>query len=305
MARIRWRHFAPKTWIDLVAMLFTVVMIPVAFFHGVFYIAPSVWPTHTDALREANGTAYALNVGLMTLLLVGGLANLWLTVTVDTGCGRVALPVVAQPGWHFCPYCQHYAPPRAHHCGSCARCILRHDHHCFFAGKCIGYHNHRYFLSFLIYVLCGGVYATLLSFWAISMEVGGAWWRVLPALVFPVLMWVLQMVPANVLVMLLTSLAIFVTLGAGALLALQLVQVWYGQTFWELRHKVCRYDQGLLGNVREVLGARWWVAWLVPLASSALPGDGAHFPPLDHTPLGHMTPSTAPATEQRRGRKPV
>ena len=305
----RWlRELFPPTILDSLAMIFTLVMIPVAYLYGVFYIAPTIWPTHTDELRAANGSAYALHVVIMTLLLVHGLASLWWTVSVDSSCRAVSLPVVAQPGWNFCPYCQHFAPPRAHHCSSCTRCILRQDHHCFFSGKCVGHLNHRYFLSFLLCVSVAGLYAVVLSLRTLALMVGGAWWQVVPALMFPVLMWMLQMVPASPPVMMLTSLAIFVTLGAGALLGLQLAQLWHGQTFWEFRHKVLRYDQGLLGNVREVLGVRWWLALVLPLVPSPLPGNGTHYPPLDPTPPSNHLDGATPTPKLSlggRGRKQV
>ena len=280
---MRLRDFVPKNAIDGLAMGFTFIMIPVAYLHGVFYVAPTIWPISDvpDQLREENLFAHYANVLWMTFLFVNGVSNLIVTITTDSSCSRIALPVVSQPGWVFCPFCQYYAPPRSHHCPTCRRCVLRRDHHCYFAGKCVGYYNHRYFIGFLIYVSVAAVYGTVLSFRTISILMGGLHWGIIPAMVFPVLGWLLQIMPVNALVMIETSTALFVMFGAGGLLLLQVLQICKGQTFWEFKRKTVRYNHGFSRNFADVMGTNWWFCWLSPFIPSPRLGDGSHYPSLD------------------------
>ncbi len=287
MGRFSVRDYLPRSQLDCLAMGFTFVMIPVAYLHGVFYIAPTIWPVAVGELKDSNALAYTCHVTFMTFLFINAMANLVLTVVTDTSCGRASLPVVSQPGWTFCPYCQHHSPPRAHHCTTCRTCILRRDHHCYFAGKCIGYYNHRYFIVFLMYVMAAAIYGVVLSFTAITILTGGMQWTILPSLIFPILAWLLQMMPVNALVIVETSVAIFTSLGTAGLLALQLHQLVRGQTLWEYRKGVQQYDHGLRRAFQEVMGRNWWYCWLLPLIPSPLPGDGSHFPPLETE--GHVT----------------
>ena len=297
------KEYLPRNQIDALAMAMTFILIPLAYFHGVVNIAPIVWPIQDvpDELRETNLVTHYASILFMTFLFVNAMANLFLTMVVNTTCGRVALPVVTQPGWRFCPYCQHYSPPRAHHCSLCKKCILRRDHHCYFTGKCVGHYNQRYFVAFLIYVLVAALFGVFLSFRAISILQGGLSWNILPSLIFPVVVWVLQMMPVSPLVLIETSVAMFTALGTGALLFLQLCQIYSGQTLWEFQRKVSKYNGGLRRNMVDAMGYNWWFCWLLPFIRSPQPGDGSHYPPLDD-----VTPHTESydITQDRR-RKPV
>ena len=273
--------YLPHNHIDAMAMGFTFISIPTSYLHGVLYIAPTIWPTDNPALTEQNTFSYYCALFFMTFLFVNTYANLILTVVTKTSCGRVPLPVVEQPGWYFCPYCRYYAPPRAHHCPTCQTCVMRRDHHCFFAGKCIGYYNHRYFVAFLIYLTMSSICGVVTSFVAISRLSGGFSLTFIPAIIFPLLAWLLQMMPVNPIVMLETSLAIFVTFGAGGLLGLQVYMLSRGQTYHELQKNIHVYGRTTTENIADVLGKNWWFCWLLPIIPSAQPGDGAHYPPMD------------------------
>ncbi len=303
MGLVSLKAYLPRSSIDSLAMVFTFVMIPVAYLHGVFYIAPTIWPVSgvSEELGGSNWIAYSCHVIFMTFLLFNTMANLLLTVATDTSCGRVSLPVVSQPGWTFCPYCQHHTPPRAHHCTTCHTCVLRRDHHCYFAGKCVGYYNHRYFIAFLVYILIDGVYGAVLSFKAVSIMTGGLTWTIIPSLIFPVLAWLLRMMPVNALVLLETSVAMFAALGTAGLLALQLHQLVRGQTLWEYQKGVVLYDHGLRNSLREVMGRNWWYSWLLPFLPSPLPGDGSHFPPLNTS--SHVTSHDGHTHQPTDGRR--
>lgn len=50
-----------------------------------------------------------------------------------------------------------------------------------------------------------------------------------------------------------------------------------GQTTREWYSSRRPYNLGLLGNLRQALGLRWYLSWLCPLIPSPLPGDGINF----------------------------
>lgn len=63
----------------------------------------------------------------------------------------------------YCYVCESHTPPRCSHCYDCNVCVLRRDHHCVFFGQCVGFRNFRYFLSCLLFMWCGLLYATLMN----------------------------------------------------------------------------------------------------------------------------------------------
>ena len=305
MAWLKLRELLPKNIIDGLAMTFVFVLIPVAYVHGMFYVTPTLWPLSgvPDEVRERNWLPHYASWIFQTVCLVNGVTSLFLMLLTDTSCGCIPLPVVAQPGWTFCPYCQYHTPPRAHHCPICRKCILRRDHHCFFTGKCIGFYNQRYFISFLAVVFFAAIYASVISYWLMSQLIGGFSWTTLPALIFPILAWVFGMNSVNPVVMALTSCAIFALLTAGTMLALQLGQIYRSQTLWEIKKRTRWYDRGGMNNIRDVLGATWWLAWITPFVASPLPNDGSHYPPVVDN--GHVTSQESPKMQEMSRRKLV
>ena len=278
---VNLKELLPKTRVDGIAMGVTFVMIPASYLHGIIFIAPIIWPVRNvpPQLTEQNTFPYYTNLILMTFLFLNTMVNLFYTVTEDTTCGRVPLPVVSQPGWYFCPFCQHYSPPRAHHCPTCTKCVLKRDHHCYFAGKCVGYYNQRYFVAFLIYLTISSIYGVMLSLWAITILLGSFSLTYIPAILFPVLAWMFQVAPVNPWIMLETSLAIFVTIGAGGLLAVQLYTIYMGRTYYEYQRGNGAYNRGPKNNFIDALGSRWLICWILPFIPSPLPGDGTHYQP--------------------------
>lgn len=63
----------------------------------------------------------------------------------------------------YCYTCESHTPPRCSHCYDCKVCVLRRDHHCVFFGQCVGFRNYRYFLSCLLFMWTGLLYATLMN----------------------------------------------------------------------------------------------------------------------------------------------
>ena len=269
------KKYLPRTMTDALAMSLTFVLIPVAYLHGVLYVAPSLYST------EESGSTYQMHVLAMTYLLAAGVWDLVKTMVTDSSCVGITLPNMAQPGWNHCPYCKTYVPPRAFHCLTCRKCSLRRDHHCFFVGKCIGYKNHKFFTLFLFHVFIAALYALILSFTLVFRMSGGFSFIVLGATIFPMIAWFFQLIPVNFIVMVLTSLTVLVVVVSGAMLGVTLWHIYNGQTFWEAQQNI-RRAPGWKNNAEDVLGSRWWVTWLCPFIPSPLPGDGSHYPPRDH-----------------------
>ena len=269
----------PHNYFDTVAMAFTFTMIPLAYVHGLYNLLPVIYPVSGVSEEEAaaNRSSYNMHAFFMTVLLVNGVGHLWFTLVTNTSCRRCTLPVARVPGWVFCQMCNHYSPPRSWHCPLCGTCILRRDHHCYFTGRCIGYYNHRYFISFLAYVVVGAAYATLVSAWVVSTAVGGFSLGLIPSLMFPVLAWMMGYLQVSILTTFLTSMAFMVLLGSCALLGLQLLQLWNGQTYYEYYRGGNEYCRDLHSNIVEVMGKYWWFCWLCPLIPSPQPGDGTQY----------------------------
>lgn len=70
---------------------------------------------------------------------------------------------VFPPLHRYCYTCETHTPPRCSHCYDCKVCVLRRDHHCVFFGQCVGFRNYRYFLSCLLFMWSGLLYATLMN----------------------------------------------------------------------------------------------------------------------------------------------
>ncbi|XP_056114510.1 probable palmitoyltransferase ZDHHC24 [Rhinichthys klamathensis goyatoka] len=66
-------------------------------------------------------------------------------------------------GWRYCYNCETHTPPRCSHCYDCNVCVLRRDHHCVFFGQCVGFHNYRYFLTCLLFMWAGLLYAVVMN----------------------------------------------------------------------------------------------------------------------------------------------
>lgn len=63
----------------------------------------------------------------------------------------------------FCQKCDFYKPPRAHHCSICQKCIMKMDHHCPWVNNCIGENNQIYFYMFIMWILLGSLFISLIT----------------------------------------------------------------------------------------------------------------------------------------------
>ena len=266
-----WNEYRPKRPTDSFAMLITFIALPCGFLHGVFYVVPFLYPLNTGAdwMRW-------IHVVSMIYLMILICTDLYYVLTTNTSCQSLTLPDVPQNGWSHCPYCKQYAPPRAHHCLTCQKCVLRRDHHCFFIGRCIGYANHKYFILFLIHTCTAATYGVILSYYLVFQINGGFSWTLLLAAVLPILVWMLQLVSVNPYVILATASATFFMFLTAILLVIHCWHLYKGQTYWEAQRGVAR-EVGLVKNMRDVMGTRWWIVWACTYISSPLENDGTHY----------------------------
>nr|XP_006642864.1 PREDICTED: probable palmitoyltransferase ZDHHC24 [Lepisosteus oculatus] len=152
-------------------------------------------------------------------------------------------------GWRYCYSCETHTPPRCSHCHDCGVCVLRRDHHCVFFGQCVGFRNYRYFLSSLLFMWAGLLYAVVLNTEVFLLVLSEG----------------------------LTLHSALLLLAPWAFLFFHAALMLRGQTTREWYSSRRPYSLGWRRNLQECLGRRWYLAWLCPLIPSPLPGDGIHF----------------------------
>ncbi|XP_078064654.1 putative palmitoyltransferase ZDHHC24 [Mustelus asterias] len=183
-------------------------------------------------------------------------------------------------GWGYCYVCESHTPQRCSHCYDCKVCVLRRDHHCVFFGQCVGHANYRYFLCCISHLWLGLLYAIVLNteiFIEFLQE--GVSLHSLFLLIMPWAMLITGQVSFPVFCFAFvadTCVVGFLFVSAFLLFHLQLL--WRGLTTKEWSAgRYGLYDLGWRRNVTQVLGERWYLAWLCPLLPSELPGDGVTF----------------------------
>ncbi|KAM6953427.1 putative palmitoyltransferase ZDHHC24 [Aplochiton taeniatus] len=182
-------------------------------------------------------------------------------------------------GWRYCYSCEAHTPPRCSHCYDCKVCVLRRDHHCVFFGQCVGFRNYRFFLSCLLFMWAGLLYAVVMNaeVFLVILKEGLTVHSVL-LLLIPWIMLVSGQVSARAFAFaFIADTCVVGLLLVSSFLFFHVFLLLRGQTTREWYSSRRPYSLGLLGNLRHALGPRWYVCWLCPLISSPPSGDGINF----------------------------
>lgn len=246
--------------------------------HLLWYEIRLILPVYYEELTMK---AYC-HVIVAAMLAFNVYANMYMLATVDVTCSRRIFPSWMSIGWRYCEKCQQNVPPRSHHCKLCDTCVMKRDHHCWFAGYCVGYHNHRYYCMMVIYIVITAIYCNVFNYQFVTDVKGEL--GVLNVLSFfgpPAFylfgyydlytMYVTQMSMIGAMLLVLFS----------WMLQIQLAQINSGQTQYEKKKGIKKYNMGLMRNIVEILGSRWYLVWLSPWIPSPLPGNGIEFQIMD------------------------
>jgi palmitoyltransferase len=265
------KRWYPKAHSDRISFFFAMIMIHVVGFFELFVILPYI---------DADGTrTYWLHVVTGLTIYINVMASFYKLFTVDSSTSGVVLPSLKPPGWSYCSECAATSPPRCRHCWICNVCVLRRDHHCIFTGNCVGYRNQRYFLSLLLYLTIGAIYCNYLNMDYTLEALGGELTpRAILTMILPMLAWTVGLSGGYTFAVSFVSAMCIVGLALFAFLS-----VYHGRNI--LRGQTCQeagagqrdYDYGPLENMRQIFGHRWVLAWLCPLMSSPLPGNGTEY----------------------------
>ncbi|WKY00934.1 hypothetical protein Q1695_015163 [Nippostrongylus brasiliensis] len=175
---------------------------------------------------------------------------------------------------NYCQSCRLLKPLRTHHCKVCNRCILRMDHHCPLLQVCIHHHNHKFFLLFLLWPCCLGVFVTLITIpytlrTAANLWMGGT------------------LSSEHHLLNSAIMNAVVIALSVGSLLKTQLQSLLANRTTIEdsqlsfldedeMSHEFSVFDLGSrLKNFRSIFGHSP-LTWFMPTYTT--PGDGVNYP---------------------------
>jgi len=171
-----------------------------------------------------------------------------------------------------CKWCAKYKPDRCHHCRVCRTCVLKMDHHCPWIANCVGFRNHKFFFLLLHYstVVCHLVVWSMLDTVRSAVS-GDSSFSLLFTLLFG------------------ETLAAFIGLLVTCFYFFHIWLMLQATTTIEFCEKsldssapaTSRYDRGVLGNIKAVLGDNPWL-WLFPCSPPS--GSGLKFIS-DETPL--------------------
>ena len=219
-----------------------------------------------------------MHVGISVFLAVNIYGNMYKLITADIGGRQLVLPSTLTKGWRYCLICVRNAPPRSHHCPLCNFCVFKRDHHCWFVGYCVGFQNHRYYICMIAHCWIAALYGNIYNYDFVMETLGELSIKNILTLFAPHAAWLFGGFELYKFFIRTMSMFGFVLLVMfTVLLRIQIVQMVNGQTRYERSKAIREYSQDWHETVREVLGERHFLVFLLPWFKSRLPGDGTKF----------------------------
>lgn len=260
--------FWPKYRVDWGIFIVTLILMPTIYVYEMYTVYPSVWG-FAPSFR-----AIIPYVGVFVFMNI--VANFVGLVVTSTEVPRKVMTTTRPgPDWHYCDMCLSYVPPRSWHCKYCKVCILKRDHHCLFGGCCIGQFNYRFFLMYLVYVFLGTLYCVISDTMFLMDKVDLRFPLLVAKVGFPAFAYLSGLETlTNECYILLYIINWIALIFVSIMLKFHVRTSLRGQVTHDVTVSNNKFNLGTKQNVKEVLGNRWYIAWLFPLISSPLPRNG-------------------------------
>lgn len=277
--RIERKKFLKTTlirqFLDIFAPItFLAYLIVVTYISG-YYVNPWLYG-HDDLMRTMAVCTqiYSLAMILLNWILVC-LVKTSLTPSepdeVENSEKPLAFGVEHRIDSLYCETCKQPKPLRVHHCTLCKACILAREHHCYITSCCIGLTNLKFFVSFLLWLLAGSVYAlvTIVMYLMSSEWKSSLYWYSYLFAPIGAVHYFLGLISNLELLLLLTVYCLIASLGLSAyLLGFHIFIASSGQTAYEYKAAIRplkNEDQSRTEMLTSVFGTYWWLHLLAPV----------------------------------------
>lgn len=260
----------PKTFSDGLSMGFLLIIVPLIYWFELWVVLPDLF--------HPGSPHYIFHFIFGNFIMMNVVGNFTYTILCDTSTRPLIMSISkakTNDGWRFCASCEAVSPPRSWHCQTCDACILKRDHHCIFTGCCIGHFNHRYFLMFIFYLFIGTSYSFYYNNHFIWNRIKFEFPMSIVKIVFPLAIFVFGYDDSLEQVYLMLYIVSVIGMGfTGALCLYHFHLVATGSVAHERTSNNSLYNYGVMQNVRQVLGEKWYLAWTMPYVESKMINDG-------------------------------
>lgn len=253
--------------------------------YEVCHILPTYYPdisilskVKDNQQKEQYEVLFHLSVAVFLAVNIYG--NFYKIITTDTSRMRYMFisSTLLPDGWRYCTECDLNLPPRSHHCKLCNICILKRDHHCWFTGCCIGYFNHRYYVAMVTHMFFAALYCNIFNLSFVVSVKGPLTLYNFLSYFAPHMGWLLGYYDSYVfLITMLTTAGTVLLFLLSWLLYIQIYQIIYGQTAYEKKKNIVKYNCGIFYSMKETFGRRWYLVLLFPWIKSQHIGSGTQF----------------------------